>query len=111
MKPKLSINAQSLLVLGIMASILFLPENKQERKSNPPELVMKVAREGGNWIYRIYAGGKPYIVQTIIPALQGNIPFSDSVSAAKVGNLVLQKLKSGKIPAISETELELLGIL
>jgi|GEM_PF-5706970 len=93
-----------------MTGMLVLPKNKLKGKYFPQEFVMYVARQDGNWMYTINVGGNPYIVQNIIPALQGNLPFSDSVSAAKVGSLVLQKLKSGRIPAVSETELKMLGI-
>lgn len=63
------------------------------------------------WGYKISVQGKPYIVQEIIPAIQGSEKFKDSLSACRIGELVIDKLENKKSPTITVNELIEAGII
>lgn len=66
----------------------------------------------GGWYYQIYSNNKSFIIQKNIPAIQGVIAFSDSSSALKIANLVINKLEVGAFPpAVSLSELDSLKII
>jgi hypothetical protein len=48
--------------------------------------------------YSIYADGNLYIYQPTVPAIGGNKGFTDTASAGKCAQLVIQKIKQGEIP-------------
>lgn len=54
--------------------------------------------------YRIFENSQILIEQKNIPALQGNIGFSDSSAAAGTAKLVVSKLKKGMFPPTLSAE-------
>ncbi|WP_167021143.1 DUF4907 domain-containing protein [Chitinophaga sp. Cy-1792] len=64
----------------------------------------------GGWGYKVNVDGKTYINQDIIPGIPGNQAFQSKDDAVKVGNVVMNKLTSHKIPSISEAELKELHV-
>ncbi len=62
------------------------------------------------WGYKVLVGGKTYIYQDAIPGLPGNKPFTSKDDALRVGNMVVTKLTSHKIPSINEADLKSLQI-
>ncbi len=64
-----------------------------------------------NYGYEIYYNNKTVVKQEAIPAVTGNRPFNDSLSALKVMDLVLEKLNTGKNPTISKKDLIALKII
>ncbi len=52
----------------------------------------------GGWYYSVSSYEKTLILQKSIPAISGNIAFSDSLEASLVAKLVLSKLESGIFP-------------
>ncbi len=48
--------------------------------------------------YGIYLNGELFIQQTIVPAMGGNKGFTDTATAGKTAQLVIQKLKEGEMP-------------
>jgi len=67
-------------------------------------------RSGEGWGYDILKNEKVYIHQPFIPAIEGQVPFSDKRSARKTGKLVISKLMRQKSPTVTKEELnEILG--
>ena len=52
-----------------------------------------------------------YIHQEFIPVIHGNRPFPDEQSAKSTGELVVQKITSGKSPTITADDLVSLGVI
>jgi len=63
-------------------------------------------RSGQGWGYDILKNEKVYIHQPFIPAIEGEVPFSDKRSARKTGKLVISKLMRQKSPTVTKEELE-----
>jgi len=62
------------------------------------------------WGYNIMANGKVYIHQDYIPAVGGKQGFKSQNDALLVGNRVIRKISHNELPAITEKDLEELGI-
>lgn len=52
----------------------------------------------GGWYYSIESNEKVLIIQRDIPAIAGDIAFSDSVQALKIADLMINKLERGIFP-------------
>jgi hypothetical protein len=65
-----------------------------------------VYKSGQGWGYDILVKNKLYIHQPFIPAVEGQVPFSDKQSARKTGMLVIRKLKNHKIPSVTKEEIK-----
>lgn len=95
--------------LATMKSISVINRNKQQLQS---EYSLKTfCVEGNEWGYYIMKGGKIIIKQDIIPAISKKVSFQSEEDAKKTGNLVLQKLNSGNLPAVTIQELQKLQIV
>ncbi len=68
-------------------------------------------KKPGNWGYIIEYNHHLVIKQFIIPAIEGEKPFSSKVDAEKVGELVTSKLNHSLHPSVSKKELDSLGII
>lgn len=64
-----------------------------------------------NYGYEIYLNNKTVVKQEAIPAITGNRPFKDSLTALKVMDFVLEKLNTGNAPTISKKDLIALKII
>ena len=62
------------------------------------------------WGYNITVNDSVVIHQNVIPGIQGNKGFAKQNDAAKVGNLVLDKIKNKQLPLITLRELDSLRI-
>ncbi len=105
-------NKSLLTIAGILAVLvitgwLFTSNSKQNR----PFTLNVLQTENGDWAYEIKYANNPFIFQENIPAVPGNKSFNDSISAAKVGQLMLTKIIQQKPPGISVDELKSLGIV
>ncbi len=60
--------------------------------------------------YQIKVGNKIVILQEYIPGFPGKQKFASEEEALKTANLVLSKLKEGKSPVLSPSEMEKLDI-
>jgi hypothetical protein len=67
---------------------------------------IEVFKSGDGWGYDITKKNKTYIHQPFIPAIEGEIPFSDKRSARKTGRLVIKKIRSHKSPAVTSEEIK-----
>jgi hypothetical protein len=70
----------------------------------------EVYKSDNGYGYYIFAKNKLLVKQDFIPALQGEKKFCDSTDAAKVSRLVIHKINSKKMPAITIKELDSLNI-
>ncbi|MGE7776890.1 DUF4907 domain-containing protein [Chitinophaga sp. NPDC101104] len=77
-------------------------------RERPYRLVTEPSKEG--WAYRITYRGRPMIYQAHIPAVPGFHPFRSQADARRTGTLVLRKLESGAMPALSVEEIDSLQI-
>ena len=62
-------------------------------------------RSGDGWGYDILRKEKVYIHQPFMPAVEGEKPFPDRVSARKTARLVTRKIKNKKIPSVTPEEI------
>lgn len=66
----------------------------------------------GGWYFKIYEGSKAFINQNQIPAVSGIKAFSDSIQAASIAQLMMNKLIKGVFPpVITIEELDSLKII
>lgn len=63
------------------------------------------------WGYTITVNNKLFIKQTEIPAIEGNKGFATEEDAAKVAQLVINKIAKNESPAVKKEELQKLGII
>ena len=63
------------------------------------------------WGYTITVNNKVFIKQSMIPAVEGNKGFSTQEDAAKVGQLIIDKLANHESPAVKKEDLQKLGII
>ncbi|MFZ2340684.1 MAG: DUF4907 domain-containing protein [Bacteroidales bacterium] len=62
-------------------------------------------RSGDGWGYDILKKEKVYIHQPFMPAVEGDKPFPDKVSARKTARLVTRKMKNQKMPSVTPEEI------
>jgi hypothetical protein len=67
---------------------------------------MELYKSGEGWGYDILKNNKIYIHQPYIPAVEGQVPFSNKQSARKTGRLVVKKIRNHKSPAITGEEIK-----
>jgi hypothetical protein len=67
---------------------------------------LKVIRSGEGWGYEIKINNQTYIHQPHIPAVEGNLPFSNKKTARKTGRIVIKKLKEHKPPGLTREEID-----
>ena len=58
------------------------------------------------WGYDILKKDNVYIHQPYMPAVEGQVPFRDKISARKTGRLVIKKIRNHKSPAITKEEIK-----
>ena len=63
-------------------------------------------KSGDGWGYDILKKGEVYIHQPYMPAVEGQVPFRDKISARKTGRLVVKKIRNHESPAVTKEELE-----
>jgi hypothetical protein len=94
-------------IISALTVIILLSVNKQHKQF---ENHIGTFKADGGWGYNILIKNKIIIHQEIIPAIEGNQKFESENDANKVAELVLLKLKSGKMPTISRSEIDSLKI-
>jgi hypothetical protein len=63
-------------------------------------------RSGAGWGYDILKKGEVYIHQPYMPAVEGQVPFRDKISARKTGRLVVKKIRNHESPAVTQEEIK-----
>lgn len=71
---------------------------------------LNVIETENGWAYNILNNNQVFIHQPNIPAIQNTKAFKSKADAKKVGNLVLQKIKTNSFPVVSKEELDSLKI-
>jgi Domain of unknown function (DUF4907) len=96
----------SILILFL---IVFCFKNKRgDDKMLKVESVLFRASSG--WGYNILVDKKIFIHQVFIPAIAGNKEFATKEEAMKTASLAIEKLKKGKLPVITISDLLALKI-
>ena len=106
MKTKLSIRIIKLYSTIII--IVVLACSCQDKKTESLQPLVFAA--GSGFGYSISIHGKVVIKQVTIPAIEGNMPFCDSLDAAKVSTLVVQKIKAKHAPTVTKQDLKNLKV-
>lgn len=73
-------------------------------------LKVNTFKSGNGWGYEIVCRDRILIHQKLVPGIAGNYCFETKTDAKKVGALVIKKIRSKEIPAISEEDLRLLNV-
>ncbi|SMO51028.1 protein of unknown function [Gracilimonas mengyeensis] len=98
-----------LLCVILIGSVMLARSGDQETPAGM-SFQVQTFQSGTGWGYEILRSGQPLIKQPYIPAVPGEKPFRNQAEANKAGNLVLQKIKHHKTPALSVYELDSLKI-
>jgi len=106
-KRKLSIFSISLIL--IVAITIIAVYNSKENDRLP--VTLKAIQTSDGWGYEIAVDGKTFIRQSTVPAINGNIRFTTKEEALLVGKHAIAKLKTGKMPQITVSELKEWGIV
>lgn len=105
-----------IIVLCIVGAVLFScqgrkTKNASTQKHQAQELTVETFKTDNGWGYEVKIEGETRIRQSVIPAVQGNLPFASETEALRVGELVVQKMKRNQqLPTISIKELDSLQI-
>ncbi|MFN8208591.1 MAG: DUF4907 domain-containing protein [Bacteroidales bacterium] len=91
-----------ILLLTCLGSYIFLPGHSGNKYR------LDEIKTGQGWGYVIYRNNKPFIYQDNIPGISGRVSFRDEKTALQAGRLVLEKLRTGKNPAISQEEISMI---
>lgn len=91
------------LLLGFSGVIFFSCQPKHVARLETIEV-------NGGWGYQIKVDNQVYINQPYIPGLAGQKQFKTESDAEKTGQLVLKKMRDGRVPGISLHELDSLHI-
>lgn len=97
-------DSKCFFLLILLSSVLF--SILISCKEGDHQYKLRVIRSGNGWGYDITVNNRPYIHQPFIPAVEGNIPFSDRKTARKTGRIVIQRLKDHKPPGLTREEVE-----
>jgi hypothetical protein len=85
------------------------PSQQAAPPAAAPAHALEVQAVPGGYGYTLLRDGKPLIRQPFVPAVPGRMPFPDSLTARRAGELALRKLDAGEFPpALSREELQAL---
>lgn len=104
--------------LFFIISFLFLlvaackqkPKKESPDDKLPIELKIVKLSDKEEWGYDIYVDHKRFIKQDRIPAINGIHTFVSEEEAGKVAKVVIEKIKKGKVPVVTEGEIQKLNI-
>jgi hypothetical protein len=108
MTRKKVIAAVIVAMLLVVAALLLL-HKKHDEDLLPVRLTAIQTTKG--WGYEIFVDGKIFIKQETLPAVTGDRSFRSKEEALVVGNLAVEKIVRGKMPAITTEELRSLKVL
>ncbi|NLK54301.1 MAG: DUF4907 domain-containing protein [Bacteroidales bacterium] len=66
---------------------------------------LRLFRSGDGWGYDIAVKGNVLIHQPFMPAVEGEIPFPDKMTARKTARLVIKKMKNREIPSVTREDI------
>ena len=100
----------TLLVMSACKSHTSAPDTTIMIKGKVP-IDGSTFKTDNGWGYTITVNNKLFIKQTEIPAIEGNKVFTTEEDAAKVAQLVINKIAKNESPAVKKKELQELGII
>lgn len=100
---KKMINRKRFLLFALFLIIILMAITLTGRGHFYDVLVFK---SGDGWGYDITKKNKTFIHQPFIPAIEGEIPFSDKRSARKTGRMVIRKIRNHQSPAVTLEEIK-----
>jgi hypothetical protein len=100
----------SVLMMLSGAAIVFVKSNASNPGTGLKKVELKSVKKGNGWGYQINVGKNYVIQQDNIPGITGYKPFISEAEALKAGQLVVEKLKQGKLPTLNSHELEAINI-
>ncbi len=104
----------TITALLICSAVIFFVRHRQALRQDHQDKIFLSAvafRTANGWGYNIMADNKIYIHQEFIPYLTGKQGFKSREDALLVGRKVVQKISTNQWPAITQKDLEELGIL
>lgn len=88
------------------------PKNNRSNTASPGFTYRIEFKDGTGWGYQVFDGKKLILNQDHIPAIQGNIGFSNKDDAQKTAVYIIEKLEKGIFPpTLSIDELDSLKVL
>ena len=96
-------NKKKALIIFALFAVIIAVSFAVARRGQFYEVVL--FRSGDGWGYDILRKEKVYIHQPFIPAVEGEKPFPDKVSARKTARLVTRKMKNQKMPSVTPEEI------
>jgi hypothetical protein len=100
------------ILTGITAVLMCIAVIFFSKSSHKGQVYLQTQtfKTADGWGYSIMAGNKVFIRQENIPAIAGKHSFTSEAEAARVGDLVRQRIGANQQPAITIQDLEKLGI-
>lgn len=99
-----------IFLLPLLLAAACGPKKESPDDKLPIEVKVTETGKNGGWEYDIYVDHKLFIKQDRIPAVQGAKGFATKADAEKTSKLVVERIKKGMTPALSEDDLKGLGI-
>jgi hypothetical protein len=88
-----------------------LQEEEQGSFNSADIRILNFQNADSTWGFTIYINGRPYIHQMMTPGIESIPGFSTKEMARGAGEIIVRKLKRGKIPAgLTKKELDSLGV-
>ncbi|MBV7531856.1 DUF4907 domain-containing protein [Chitinophaga sp. sic0106] len=98
-------------ILVLLAAVAWhFAGHKQERSADMLAVVVEPFQIRQGWGYKVNVAGKTFIYQDVIPGVAGNHVFKSRADALRVGQLMVEKLTSHQIPAVSAAEIQQMRI-
>jgi hypothetical protein len=103
------ISAGVIFLIGVLGILLiWCLKEKAVQKTDCLLVDTFVSYDG--YGYSISCNKEVLVYQPFIPAVEGNNPFKYKKDALRAGNLVMYRLRNGKLPTLKLDDLEELGI-
>ena len=90
----------------MIAAVITLYKFTNMRQQAQPVLSYKCFNTGNGWGYDILCNDSIIIHQDVAMGVHGTAGFSSEQQAKAVAAIVIEKIKSGKIPTITRRELQ-----
>ena len=95
-------------IISLLVFIVSSIYKKKEKNTDQKRFAISVRtfKTEIGWGYDILVNDSSMIHQDIIPGVQGKKGFNSEEDAAKIGNLVIEKIKQKRLPSITLQELK-----
>ena len=95
-------------IISLLVFIVSSIYKKKEKNTDQKRFAISVRtfKTEIGWGYDILVNDSSMIHQDIVPGVQGKKGFNSEEDAAKIGNLVLEKIKQKRLPSITLQELK-----